>query len=353
MMTQIGHGREAALSKYRARLAWLAGNVGARNGSLLGLCNLGVLAGRANEQMLREIIGASGTPPLTEKEVWRAIAAARCSPHYSSAAQPQRAQKPNWGPTPKPAPPRPPLAGGAASFVDRMIGQGKEVMAKAQIGQGKEEMAKALIEASPVPIPPISPEPWRQTACFLGAMYDETDFLFCGEQGHKGVYGKNVLMAKHWIQGINIFQCVLSSPLLIANPLTCQTALNQKGEPSLRCAASVRRHRYALVEFDAMPLEEQCAFWAGVIATESLLLRSLVYSGNKSLHGLVEIGAADRAQWDTQMKILLYATCHPNAPKDRQADRNCRNPDRMTRLAGSWRQDKGKRQRLVWLAAPR
>lgn len=346
MRTGIGHGREAALSKYRERLAWLAGNVGGRNDSLLGLCNCGVRAGRSDGQMEREIIDASGTPPLTEKEVRRAIAAARYNA-YSSAVHRPRTPAPNWRPTPKPAPP---LGDVAAAFVERMIEQGKDAMGKAQIGQGKEKMAKALVAASPVPIPP---EPWKQTACFLGAMYEETDYLFCGEQYHEGKIGKNVLMAKHWRQLVNITQSALPYPLLIANPLTGKNALTKEGKPSFRCAESVRRHRYALVEFDAMPLEEQCAFWAGVIATGTLPLRSLVYSGGKSLHGLVEIGAADRAQWDKQVETLLFATHNPDAPENRRADRACRNPDRMTRLAGSWRQDKVKWQRLVWLAAPR
>ncbi|NLF99432.1 MAG: hypothetical protein GX565_04695 [Lentisphaerae bacterium] len=334
MRTGIGHGREAALSKYRERLAWLAGNVGGRNDSLLGLCNCGVRAGRSDGQMEREIIDASGTPPLTEKEVRRAIAAARYNA-YSSAVQPQRAPKPNWGPTPKPAPP---IGDGASTFVDRMI------------AQGEGATGKTLIQASPVPIPP---EPRMRTACFLGAMYEETDYLFCGEQYHEGKIGKNVLMANHWIQGINIFNSNISYPLLIANPLTGKNALTKEGKPSPRCAASVKWHRYALVEFDAMPLNDQCAFWAGVIATGTLPLRSLVYSGGKSLHGLVEIGAADRAQWDKQVETLLFATHNPDAPENRRADRACRNPDRMTRLAGTWRADKQKWQRLVWLAVPR
>lgn len=346
MRTGIGHGREAALSKYRERLAWLAGNVGGRNDSLLGLCNCGVWGGRSDGQMELEIIGASGTPPLTEKEVRRAIAAARYSA-YSSAVHRPHINTHDWKPSPKPPPP---LGGGAASFVERMIEQGKDAMGKAQIGQGKEEMAKALVAASPVPIPP---EPRMQTACFLGAMYDDTDYLFIGEKEHLGVLGRNVLMANHWISGINIFHSNISHHLLIANPLTGQEGQRNDGKPSFRCAESVRRHRYALVEFDAMPLEEQCAFWAGVIATGTLPLRSLVYSGNKSLHGLIEIDAPDRAQWDKRMEILLYATCPPNAPKDRQADRACRDPNRMTRLAGSWRSDTNKWQRLVWLAAPR
>lgn len=332
MRTGIGHGREAVLSKYRERLAWLAGNVGGRNDSLLGLCNCGVRAGRSDGQMEREIIDASGTPPLTEKEVRRAIAAARYSA-YSSAVHRPRTPAPNWRPNPKPPPP---IGDGASTFVDRMI------------AQGEGATGKTLIQASPVPIPP---EPWKQTACFLGAMYEETDYLFCGEQYHEGKIGKNVLMAKHWRQLVNITQSALPYPLLIANPLTGKNALTKEGKPSPRCAASVKWHRYALVEFDAMPLNDQCAFWAGVIATGTLPLRSLVYSGNKSLHGLIEVDAPDRAQWDKRIEVLLFATHNPNAPKDRQADRACRNPDRMTRLAGAWRQDKNKWQRLVWLAS--
>lgn len=36
-------------------------------------------------------------------------------------------------------------------------------------------------------------------------------------------------------------------------------------KPSHRCAACVASCRYALVEFDALPLPDQCRFWAGVI----------------------------------------------------------------------------------------
>ncbi|MFA7172641.1 MAG: hypothetical protein WC340_04375 [Kiritimatiellia bacterium] len=338
MGTKIGYGREAALSQYREWLAWLPNNVGRRNDNLLGLCNFGVRAGLTDTQMVIEIISASGTPPLNAREVCRAIATARNNPYPSPVHGRQKPvfNVPNWRQSPEPL--SPPLGSGAASFVDNMI----------KGGEGVEP--QLLIEASPVPIPP---EPWKQTACFLEAMYEDSDYLFCGEQNRSGVLGQSVRMKKEWCQIIARDQKTLPFPLLIANPLTGQPALTKAGKPSLRCTASVKRHRYALVEFDAMPLKEQCAFWAGVIATKMLPLRSLVYSGNKSLHGLVEIEAADRAQWDKQIEVLLFATCNPNAPKDRQADHACRNLDRMTRLAGAWRADKKKRQRLLWLAAPR
>ena len=304
------------------------------NDSMLVLCNSGVHAGLTDAQMETEIIRASGTPPLTVADVRRSIQTERCD-KVPMEDRPTGWGRNKWQPPPKP---KPPLGGGAASFVDRMIGQGKGVS------------GKALVEVSPVPIPP---ESWRQTICFLDAMYDETDYLFCGEKGHKGVLGKNVRTAKDWRQLFFRCQNDIVCPLLIANPLTGKNALTKDGRPSPRCDASVRRHRYALVEFDAMPLEEQCAFWAGVIATKILPLRSLVFSGSKSLHGLIEIDAPDRAAWDKTLDALLCEVCNPDAPKDRQADRNCRNPARMTRLAGAWRQDKERRQKLVWLAAPR
>ena len=80
-------------------------------------------------------------------------------------------------------------------------------------------------------------------------------------------------------------------------------------------------------------------------------LRSLVYSGGKSIHGFVEIGAKDAASWDKAIDTLLFAVAHPDAPQNQRADRACKNPDRLTRLAGATRADKGIRQTLLWLSA--
>jgi len=81
-----------------------------------------------------------------------------------------------------------------------------------------------------------------------------------------------------------------------------------------------------------------------------LQVRSLVYSGGKSIHGLVEISKGDSDTWKKNMEILRYATCHPDAPPEYKADRACCNPDRLTRLAGGKRSDNGKLQSLLWLS---
>jgi hypothetical protein len=72
----------------------------------------------------------------------------------------------------------------------------------------------------------------------------------------------------------------------------------------------------------------------------------------KSIHGLVEIGAPDAAAWRLAKDKLLYAVANPYAPASHRADRACRNPDRLTRLAGATRPDKGTAQSLLWLASP-
>ena len=79
---------------------------------------------------------------------------------------------------------------------------------------------------------------------------------------------------------------------------------------------------------------------------------SLVYSGGKSIHGLVEISATDVDAWGKAIDKLLYAVANPNASEAYRADRACKNPDRLTRLAGAMRPDKGTTQSLLWLASP-
>ncbi|HRT29235.1 MAG TPA: hypothetical protein P5527_05540 [Kiritimatiellia bacterium] len=309
------------LTAYRNRLAGLAGMKGQRNASLLGICNLGVLAGLPDCQIEQEIRDASGNPPLTVSEVRHALRKARMD------VQPL-ASRPDACRTWEPPPPKPPpLGAGAVSFVRRMIARGT---------------GAAL---SPVPVPT---DPEEQTALFLETLYKPDEFLFIGDQYDRGKIGATVRTCAEWTEFIRAGG--KAAPLMIGNPLTGRQGLTKEGKPSFRCTACVEAFRYALVEFDALPIPDQCAFWQGVINAKVLPLRALTYSGGKSIHGLIQIDAPDRAAWDKQMEVLLYAVSHPDAPKEYQADRACKNPDRMTRLPGATRPDKGSVQNLLWLA---
>lgn len=320
-----------ALSRYREGLAKLAGIKGRRNASLLGLSNLGVLAGLGDERIESDVIGASGVPPLTIAEVRHAIRTARrdTQPLTDRPAAAKRCTPP------KPNPP--PLGSGAASFVRRMI------------DKGDGATFESLTNCSPVPIPS---EPGKQAAVFLQDMYRPDEYLFCGERYSTGHPGADIDTCAEWVRLVGGGK--LDAPELIAcNPLTGGEGVTKEGKPSFRCAACVSAFRYVLVEFDALPLSSQCAFWAGVILSGTLPLRSLTFSGGKSIHGLVEIGTKDHAAWEQAITILFYAVANPAAPQDQQADRACRNPDRLTRLAGATHWDKGqakvRHQPLIWL----
>lgn len=314
------------LARYEIRLSQLAGQVGTRNAGLLGLVSLGIMAGLGDGRILADVRAASGTPPLTDAEINRALATAR----RDTVPLNNRKPAPRWKPPPKQPPP---LGAGARTYVQRMIDHG---------GGATPE---TLAARSPVALPP---EPIEQTRLFLSALYAETDWLFNGVETHAGLPRLNVRPVAEWRSSLR--PCGMH-PHITANPLTGSAGLTKDGHTSYRCGACVAAYRYALVEFDALPLNDQACFWVGVIATGTLPLRSLTFSGGKSIHGLVEIGAPDNAAWSLATDKLLYAVANPYAAESHRADRACRNPDRLTRLAGATRPDKGTAQRLLWLAS--
>ncbi len=317
--------QERALNRYRAGLSGLAGMKGRRNASLLGLASLGIMAGLGDVRIIAEVKAASGTPPLTEREIGHALQTA----HRDTAPLTDRPQSATeWIPPP---PKPPPLGTGAKGFVGRMIGRGR----------GASLASLAL--SSPVPVP-SGPE--DQARAFLSSLYGYGDRLFMGASTDAGVIGATIRTAAEWRDA---FKTVAPPPFVIANPLTGSEGKTKEGKPSFRCGACIAAFRYALVEFDDMPVEDQAAFWAGVIALGTLPLRSLTHSGGKSIHGLVEIGAKDQGEWTRAIDTLLFAVANPDAPQGHRADRACKNPDRLTRTPGAYRTDKSRVQSLLWL----
>ena len=313
-------------TKYRDGLAGLAGAVGQRNARLLGIVTLGIMAGYGDDRIFDEVKGASGIPPLGDQEIRHALQTA----HRDTVPLDRAHPKTRWTPPPKLVPP---LGARASDFVGSMI----------EAGAGSSSLPFA--DRSPVRIPA---GPREQARAFLSALYDTGDLLFIGDKYDIGAVGANIRTAGEW-RGASASEPL--PPLVIANPLSGAEGMTKEGKPSFRCGACVAAFRYALVEFDAMSMENQISFWTGVLDTGVLPVRSLTFSGNKSIHALVEIGVADSDAWGWAIDTLLFAVCNPNAAKDLQADRACRNADRLTRLPGAIRQDKGRTQTLLWLSA--
>jgi len=93
--------------------------------------------------------------------------------------------------------------------------------------------------------------------------------------------------------------------------------------------ANVTDFRFALVESDAMPIEDQRAIYEQL----ELPIAVMVHSGNKSLHAIVRIEADSLSEYRRRVD-LLYEVCEKNGlPIDRQN----RNPSRLSRLPGVMR----------------
>jgi hypothetical protein len=95
--------------------------------------------------------------------------------------------------------------------------------------------------------------------------------------------------------------------------------------------ANVTAFRHALIEGDAQDLESQL----GIIRKLQLPCSAIVHSGNKSLHAIVRVDAANAAEYRTRVN-QLYAICKASGLK---VDKACRNPSRLSRLPGVLRGD--------------
>jgi hypothetical protein len=312
--------------RYRRQLACPPPK-GGRNTHLLGVASNAVRCGFSVEQAVQEIGEAWGYSAGEHGEIRHAYQSA-----LKKGAQPfemNRPQKP-WLPAAKKQPPK--IGDGARGFVER------------RIMQGKGATSGTLLLCSPVPVPQ---GPSDQTRLFLMEMFCSSDRVYIGQQAEKGVLDINIRTAEDWHILAHSREL---APLVMANPLTGIEGRTKEGKPSYRSASCVARFRYALVEFDTMPLAEQCEFWMGVIKSDTLPLRSLTYSGGKSIHGLIELNAQDVTAWEHHISELLFMVSNSGAKPEHRADAACKDPNRLTRLPGAMRHDKGKRQSLLWLS---
>lgn len=100
---------------------------------------------------------------------------------------------------------------------------------------------------------------------------------------------------------------------------------------------NVTEYRYALVESDCMPIEQQNA----LIRELELPVAVLVYSGGKSVHAIVRVDAANYDEYRRRVDYL-YNVCRKNGL---EIDRQNRNPSRLSRMPGVTRG--GKKQYII------
>jgi len=208
-------------------------------------------------------------------------------------------------------------------------------------------------EGSNPPWPEWALSPAGDAVTFLSAMYDPSDLLYIGTLGGgRELQPKFIRPAAEWIE---FFSARLADggdpaelgrcfPFVCANPLTGQAA--ESG--SFRCDAAVAAFRYVLLEHDTLELNRQMPLLRGL----ELPLASLVFSGGRSVHALLDMAAycgeivGSLDQWRhvvgglfEVLKLYGFDT------------QNC-NPSRLTRLPGVIRAEDGARGRGVRPSVP-
>lgn len=198
-----------------------------------------------------------------------------------------------------------------------------------------------LIKASPVSIPA---NPHSHCTLALQSLYTGDDFLYLGPQNGTGM--RCVKPCRTWLNILENTPSGLSRlPHIILNPLTGREGLCKDGvKLSQRADSCVAAFRFCIVEFDTISIEKQIAFWGAMLDVD-FPVAALVHSGGKSIHGWVRVSCKNYAQWQLDIEAGLFV--ERLIPLG--ADRMCRNPSRMSRLPGHFREDKGQWQRLLYL----
>lgn len=305
--------------KYQDRLRSIPAPGAGCHPELLGVANLGIIAGRTPDVIFADIREAvpSGTRRLSDREIHDAIHKAHmdCKP-VGGSYQRYRPVK-----------------------VKPRINDG-EARRGAIIAQASVSDEADLWESSRIR---IDWTPEQDPAVFIGALFDPEDYLFIGDRIEPGIIGKNIRRAADWIK---FFQSGgQAGPFIIVNPLSGRPEPKKTGDgETFRGDSNVSSYRYALAEFDTLSREDQIRFWTSA----KLSIAALVDSGGKSIHAWLRMPSSIKtaADWQTQIKHGLY----DKALIPMGVDSACSNPARLARLPGVLR-DTGRFQKILWLNA--
>lgn len=176
---------------------------------------------------------------------------------------------------------------------------------------------------------------------------NEIAFIFRNDPPTPGVLGRSLMRVDDWLRTACPNPPITAGELVVPNPFTGKAGETADGKRSFIAQSCLAAFPHMILEFDEMPLETQCQFWAGFIRASKLPLVCLTYSGGKSIHGCVHVGAADMQTWcakRAQMAALFASDPEAAFRADAQAMR----PRTGMRLAGVRRKSTGRVQRLVW-----
>ena len=186
----------------------------------------------------------------------------------------------------------------------------------------------------------IIPTPQLQTRDFFRTCYGRGDKIFIDDNSchRQGIPDTNIRTVDEWVNW-----CCLAGDMggdtLIPNPLSGEAKESSSHKSSYILAECITSWPYVLVEFDALPLAAQCAFWLGFIegSVFGRKVAAITYSGSKSLHGLLRINAASVEEWRAATTGLRRLLCADDDRTYRCDHSSLINPRQATRLPGVYR----------------
>ena len=190
----------------------------------------------------------------------------------------------------------------------------------------EEELEALLRGASPVS---LNYDSRRDPVELLTRFYLPHEFVLVGE--------KNTLAPRRAADLVEAAtRGALAGPQIAPNPFTGKTGLLADGSGNtLRGKSCIADFRYAVCEFDGIPLQKQYAFWLDQIENKRAPA-VIIHSGGKSLHAWLPVYKVDAAAWEADVVRGLF----PRILEPLGADAMFKNPAQYSRLPGVERLDK-------------
>ena len=206
------------------------------------------------------------------------------------------------------------------------------------VKRGLGATEEQLRAASPVAVDwPDEEVAWRM----VDALYEPDDLLFIGKLTNEGQIDGTVRPVGAWVDILRDDGCGYSH--FIANPLTGVRGTTEDGKPTYLARECVASHRFATVELDSVPSDQQLAFWS---ALPHLPIAAITHTGGEALQVLVRVDAADAAEWASDVAVKLFdQILVPLGVSDRW-----KSAIRFACLPGHRRTDTGLRYRLLYFA---
>lgn len=184
-----------------------------------------------------------------------------------------------------------------------------------------------------IPSTPPRWNPTKELIEYLDTLYDDDDFV---NIVLKAKYDEAKNKWKPGNMGITLKAKVLRDKLENSSSMEeCFGDVNPEAGAWIRLNPTdgegignknTTKFRYALIESDEMPLDQQMRFFK----ESHLPIKLVVNSGGKSLHAVVDLGAKDKKEFDKRV-LTLFNYCSSNGFEIDENNKNC---SRLSRAPG-------------------